>query len=146
MKQTGRGVQFGLREFFRHADDVKHAGLDGNLEGKRIVVQGLGNVGYHASKFLSEQDGAKIVCVIERDGAVVNEQGINIQDLMDHKIETGGVAGFAGAKLDENGNAWLEADCDILIPAALENQLTAANAGNVKAKLVAEAANGSGYF
>ena len=139
-------MQFGLREFFRHADDVKDAGLDGNLEGKRIIIQGLGNVGYHASKFLSEEDGAKIVAVIERDGAILNDDGINIQDLADYKSHSGGVKGFGGGKLEENGNAVLEADCDVLIPAALENQLTKDNAPNIKAKLVAEAANGPVTF
>lgn len=143
---TGRGVQFGLREFFRHADDVKDAGLDGTLAGKRIVIQGLGNVGYHAAKFLSEEDGAKIIAVIERDGAILNDDGINIQDLEDYKLQTGGVKGFAGGTYEEDGNKLLEAECDILIPAALENQLTKDNAPNVKAKLVAEAANGPVTF
>ncbi len=142
VEATGRGVQFGLREFFRHADDVKEAGLDGNLEGKRVIIQGLGNVGYHASRFLSEEDGAKIVAVIEHDGAIVNDDGINIQDLADHKWQTGGVKGYDGGKLVADGNKLLEAECDVLIPAALENQLTKDNAPNVKAKLVAEAANG----
>ena len=122
IEATGRGVQFGLREFFRHPQDAKQVGLEGTLEGKRIVIQGLGNVGYHAAKFLSEQDGAKIVAVIERDGAVLNDDGIRIQDLADHKQETGGVTGFPGANYEKNGPAVLEVDCDILIPAALENQ------------------------
>ena len=73
---TGRGVQYGLREFFRHAEDIKRAGLQGDLEGKRVVVQGLGNVGYHAAKFLSEEDGVRIIAVIERDGAVINDAGV----------------------------------------------------------------------
>jgi len=146
VEATGRGVQFGLREFFRHADDVKDAGLDGTLEGKRIIIQGLGNVGYHAAKFLSEEDGAKIVAVIEREGAILNDDGINIQDLADYKNQNGGVKGFGGGTFEENSSAVLEADCDILIPAAIENQLTKDNAPNIKANLIAEAANGPVTF
>jgi len=143
---TGRGVQYGIREFFRHAEDVKRAGLDGGLEGKRIVVQGLGNVGYHAAKYLSEEDGAKFVAVVERDGAVVNEQGIVVEDLAQHMRMTGGVRGFAGAKHREHGAPTLEMDCDILIPAAVENQIHRENADRVKARLIAEAANGPVTF
>lgn len=146
VEATGRGVQFGLREFFRHVDDVRHAGLDGNLEGKRIIVQGFGNVGYHAARFLSEEDGALITVVIERDGAIVNNKGIDVQALADYKAQTGGVTGFPGGQHEPNGSALLEADCEILIPAAAENQLTAENAPKVKAKLVAEAANGPVTF
>lgn len=146
VEATGRGVQFGLREFFRHPDDVKLAGMTGTLEGKRIIVQGLGNVGYHAAKFLSTEDGAKITAVIERDGAVTNADGIDIQALTDYKAEHGGIAGYGVGGFESNGNALLEAECDILIPAALENQLTAENAPRVKAKLVAEAANGPVTF
>jgi glutamate dehydrogenase (NAD(P)+) len=142
VEATGRGVQFGLRELFRNPDDVKLAGLKGTLEGKRIVIQGLGNVGYHAAKFLEEEDDAKIVGVVERDGAVYSDEGIHIEDLFEHKRSTGGVKGFAGVKFEENGSALLEADCDILIPAALENQITGENAPRIKANVVAEAANG----
>ena len=67
---TGRGVQFGIREFFRHPEDLKLAQIDGGLDSKKIIVQGLGNVGWHAAKFLSEEDGAKIIGIIERDGAI----------------------------------------------------------------------------
>ena len=146
IEATGRGVQFGLREFFRHPEDAQQVGLKGTLEGKRIVIQGFGNVGYHAARFLSEQDGAKIVAVIERDGAVLSNDGICIQDLSDYKQETGGVTGFPGANYEKNGPAVLEIDCDILIPAALENQLTEDNATRIQAKVVAEAANGPVTF
>ena len=67
---TGRGVQYALQEFFRHPDDIEAAGMSGTLKDKRIVVQGLGNVGYHAAKFLSAEDGANITGIIERDGAL----------------------------------------------------------------------------
>ena len=80
---TGRGVQFGLREFFRHPDDLKGAGLEGGLEGKNIIVQGLGNVGYHAAKFLQEEDGAKITAILERDGAIVNDDGLDVEAVIE---------------------------------------------------------------
>lgn len=146
VEATGRGVQFGLREMFRHPDDVKEAGLTGTLAGKRVVLQGLGNVGYHASRFLSEEDGAKIVAVIERDGAILNERGINIEELAQFKAEQGGVQGFGGGSFEEQGSNVLEADCDILIPAAMENQITEENAPRIRAKVIAEAANGPVTF
>jgi len=139
---TGRGVQYVMREFFRHPDDVAKAGLDGGLDGKTIVIQGLGNVGYHTAKFISEEDHAKIICVIERDGAVINENGINIQNLYDYIGEHRCVKGFPDARYEENGIACLEMECDILIPAALEGQITEDNAANINAKLIVEAANG----
>ncbi|MEM1343639.1 MAG: Glu/Leu/Phe/Val dehydrogenase dimerization domain-containing protein, partial [Pseudomonadota bacterium] len=94
---TGRGVQYALREFFRHKEDVAKAGLTGSLEGKRVIVQGLGNVGYHAAKFLSEEDGCKIVGIGERDGAIVSEDGLDVEAVLAHLRATGGVAGFSGA-------------------------------------------------
>jgi glutamate dehydrogenase (NAD(P)+) len=143
---TGRGVQYALREFFRHREDVECAGLDGSLDGKRIVVQGLGNVGYHAAKFLQEEDGARIIGIIERDGAVENEEGLVIEDVHAHIRESGGVKEFSGARYITDGRLLLEADCDILIPAALDSQITLENAGRIQAKLVAEAANGPVSF
>lgn len=142
IEATGRGVQFGLREFFRHPGDVKLAGLDGGLGGKRIVIQGLGNVGYHAAKFLQEEDDAVIVGVAERDGAVACDTGINIEELHQHMVDTGGVKGFPGVTFVASSPDMLEADCDILIPAALERQITTENAPRIKARLIAEAANG----
>ena len=146
VEATGRGVQYALQEFFRHPDDVKRAGLDGTLEGKRIIVQGLGNVGYHAARFLSEEDGAVIVGVIERDGAVTNVDGLNIDELHHFINEYKGVKGFPGASFQSDGAAILEAPCDILIPAALEGQITGDNAANIKARVIAEAANGPVSF
>ncbi|MEM9269001.1 MAG: Glu/Leu/Phe/Val dehydrogenase dimerization domain-containing protein, partial [Pseudomonadota bacterium] len=78
VEATGRGVQYALQAFFRHPEDVAKAGLSGTLDGKRVIVQGLGNVGYHAAKFVSEEDGSKVIGVIERDGAVMNQQGLDI--------------------------------------------------------------------
>ncbi len=139
---TGRGVQYGLQEFFRHPEEVKTANMDGSLEGKNIIVQGLGNVGFHATKFLSEEDGAKIIAVIERDGAIVNKDGIHIEELRYHINDHNGVKGFVGGEYIEDGSKVLELECDILIPAALEGVIHEHNAGNIKAKLIAEAANG----
>jgi glutamate dehydrogenase (NAD(P)+) len=142
IEATGRGVQNGLQEFFRHPEAVAAAGLDGGLSGKRIVLQGLGNVGFHAGKFLSEEDGAIIVGIIERDGAILSEGGLDIEKVFAHLRETGGVKGYADAEYEPDGSKVLEHDCDILIPAALEGQLTAENAGRIKARVIAEAANG----
>lgn len=139
---TGRGVQYGLQEFFRHAEDVARAGLHGTLEGKRMIVQGIGNVGYHAAKFLSEEDGVKITAIIERDGAIIDEKGLSVEAVIAHKKSTGTILNFPGAKTVTDGLKVLEMDCDILLPAALENQITSANAARIKAKIVAEAANG----
>jgi glutamate dehydrogenase (NAD(P)+) len=96
VEATGRGVQYALREFFRHPEDVARAALSGGLEGKRVIVQGLGNVGYHAAKFLSEEDGAKIVAVIERDGALLDEDGLDVEAVRRWIASHGGVAGFGG--------------------------------------------------
>lgn len=140
---TGRGVQFGLREFFRHPEDVERSGLVGDLEGKRMVVQGLGNVGYHASKFLTEEDGVKVTAIIERDGAVINDDGLDIEAVFQHKRETGGVKGAPGAQsFEEDGIVVLEKECDILLPAAMEGQVTRENAERIKTHVIAEAANG----
>lgn len=143
---TGRGIQYALHEFFRHTEEVKSAGMSGNLEGKNIIIQGLGNVGYHTGKFLSEEDGAKIIAVIERDGAIINQGGIHIEELHYHIGDHNGVKGFAGGEYVEDGASILEMECDILIPAALEGMIHENNAGNIKANLIAEAANGPVTF
>lgn len=142
VEATGRGVQFALHEFFRHPEDVKSANMEGSLDGKTCVVQGLGNVGYHAAKFLSEEDGVKITAVIERDGALICDEGINIEDLFQHITEHGSIKNFPSASFEEDGKAVLEKVCDILIPAALESQITLENAERIKARLIIEAANG----
>jgi len=142
VEATGRGVQYALREYFRHPQDVAKAGLSGKLDGKRVVVQGLGNVGYHAAKFLEEQDGCLITCIIERDGAIMSEDGLKVEDVRQHIVATGGVKGYPGAEYTENGAVGLELDCDILIPAALEGVINLENAARVKAPLIIEAANG----
>ena len=142
VEATGRGVQYALREFFRDERGMKAAGLSGSLKGKRVIVQGLGNVGYHAAKFLAEEDGALIVGVIERDGAIVDTNGIDVEALRTCVAETGGVAQFEAGECIKNGAEVLERDCDILIPAALEGVINKSNAERVQAPLIIEAANG----
>jgi glutamate dehydrogenase (NAD(P)+) len=142
VEATGRGVQYALREFFRQKEDKAKAGLSGDLDGKRIVVQGLGNVGYHAARFLSEEDGVKIIAVIERDGALFNPAGLNIEDIRQWMIKHGTIKGYPSATFEENGAGFLEIDCDILIPAALEGVIHRGNADRIKAPLIVEAANG----
>ncbi len=142
VEATGRGVQYALREFFRHKEDIAKAGLSGKLEGKRIVVQGLGNVGYHAAKFLSEEDHAKITGIIEHDGALVDENGLDVEAVRNWIMANGGVKDFPDATYIENGATILEQDCDILIPAALEGVINLTNAERIKAPLIIEAANG----
>ncbi len=142
VEATGRGVQYALREFFRESQDVGRAGLSGSLDGKRIIVQGLGNVGYHAAKFLSEEDGSVIIGIIERDGALLDEGGLNIESVKNWIAEKGGVNGFPDAEFLENGVALLEKECDVLVPAALEGVINVNNASDIKAPLIIEAANG----
>ncbi|HIE64562.1 MAG: Glu/Leu/Phe/Val dehydrogenase [Nitrospira sp.] len=152
---TGRGVQYGLREFFRNAKAVKAARLSKGLGGKKIVIQGLGNVGYHASKFLSEEDGVKIIAIIEREGVLIDKsggkkQGLPVEKVHQYMIEKGTLKGYPGAGVEfldkKAGQKPLEIECDILIPAALEAQITKKNAHRIKAKLIAEAANGPVTF
>ncbi len=142
VEATGRGVQYALREFFRHPEDVRAAGLSGTLDGKRVVVQGLGNVGYHAAKFLSTEDGCKVTAIIERDGAIVDECGIDIDALQSWIAAQGGVKGFSDVGYVENGASVLEMACDILVPAALEGVINKGNAERIQAPLIVEAANG----
>lgn len=142
VEATGRGVQYALQEFFRDARDVEKAGLDGTLDGKRVIVQGLGNVGYHAAKFLSDEDGCKVVGIIERDGALFNDEGIDVDAVQQWLAKHGGVSGYPDATYTREGGAVLEEACDILIPAALEGVINMENAARIQAPLIIEAANG----
>ena len=141
VEATGRGVQYALQEFFRHPDDVAEAGLSGSLDGKRVIVQGLGNVGYHAAKFLAEENGSKIIGVIERDGALFDEAGLDVEQVSSWIRNHGGVKGYSTHYV-EDGASVMENDCDILIPAALEGVINLSNADRIKAPLIIEAANG----
>jgi glutamate dehydrogenase (NAD(P)+) len=142
VEATGRGVFYGIKEFFNNSEDVKNAGLEGNLEGKRIIVQGLGNVGSHATKFLEEESGACIIGIIEREGAILSEKGFSVEEVAAYRAECGSLKNFPGATYIANGKSLLEAECDVLIPAALEGQITLENARRIKAPVIAEAANG----
>jgi glutamate dehydrogenase (NAD(P)+) len=138
---TGRGMQYVLQELMHHPDLFKTTGLSADLEGKRIVVQGLGNVGSHFSRLVQEEDGAIIVGIGESGGTLYAPQGLNINDVLSWREQTGSIANFPDATTLESPAACLELDCDILVPAAIENQLTAENAGRVRAPVIAEAAN-----
>ena len=142
IEATGRGVQYGLQEFFRNPDDVALAKLNGNLEGKKIIVQGLGNVGYHAAKFLQEEDGANVIAILERDGALLNENGLNVEEVLGYKKEHGKVEGFRDGQFFKGGKELLEHPCDVLIPAAMEGVIDHENAPRIQANVIAEAANG----
>ena len=139
---TGRGVQFALREFFRHPEDVAKAKLTGKLDGKRVIVQALRNVGYHAAKFLSEQDGCIVTGIIEHDGSLYSDKGLDVEDVKQWIAGHGGVAGYPHATHAADGAVLLEHECDILIPAALEGVINMTNADRIKAPLIIEAANG----
>ncbi len=142
VEATGRGVQYAMQEFFRHPEDVAVAGLSGTLEGKRVIVQGLGNVGYHAAKFLSEEDGCKITAIIERDGALMDDKGLDVEAVHNWIARHGGVDGYPDGKYVRDGTKVLENECDILIPAAMEGVINLGNAERIKAPLIIEAANG----
>lgn len=139
---TGRGCFYALREACNHADDMQALGLTAGLAGKRVIVQGLGNVGYHAAKFCREDGGAIIVAIAEREGAIMNPDGLHEGDVFQRRQETGSILDFPGAVNILNSQEALELDCDVLIPAALENQITAANAARIKARIIIEGANG----
>lgn len=138
---TGRGVAYGLEEVCSHNDDMKQIGLEPGLKGKSIVIQGFGNVGYHAARYLTEAD-AKIIAIAEIDGAIYNQKGLDVEKVATYRKETGSIRHYPHATFFENPYDSLELECEILVPAALENQLTAENAPRIKARIIGEAANG----
>jgi len=129
---TGRGCVYTI------LSAVKHLGL--SMSEMRVAVQGYGNVGSATAKLLA-QEGCRIIAVGDVSGAIYNTDGINPAEVAKHLDATGSVVNFPGTEAITNKEL-LELDCDILVPAALENQITEENAGNVKAKIIAEAANG----
>ncbi len=139
---TGRGVFYGMRELLNNKEDCKKWGLSPGTAGKKIVLQGLGNVGSFSGKISQNEGDMVIIAVSEYEGAIYNEKGIDITDLLKHRKETGSILNFPGTKILPSREEALELECDILIPAALENQITSENADRIKAKIVAEAANG----
>lgn len=138
---TGLGVFYGIREICNMKDVMDKLGLTTGIVGKRVIVQGMGNVGYHAAKFFREA-GAKVIAIAEYEGAVMNENGLNEEDLFQFRKSTGSILNFEGSTNLEKTSDALELDCDILIPAALENVINGENAPRVKAKIIGEAANG----
>jgi glutamate dehydrogenase (NAD(P)+) len=138
---TGLGVFYGLRELLLDEPMLAKVGLSSGVAGKRIIVQGLGNVGYYAAKFCQEA-GALIIGIAEREGGVFSEAGLDVEALFQHRQQTGSVLGFAGAEDVTESLDLLERECDVLIPAALENQIHEGNADRIKAKIIAEGANG----
>ena len=138
---TGRGVFFGTREVVSVAEDMKALGLSAGLDGKRVVIQGLGNVGRHAAQFFA-QGGAVIVGLAEAEGAIANPKGIDVAKVLAWRDERKTFKDFPGATALARREDALELECDILIPAALERQITEENAPRIKAKIVVEAANG----
>lgn len=141
VEATGLGVFYGVREACSYEEDMARIGLDVGLEGKSVIVQGLGNVGYYAAKFFMEA-GAKVIGVAEYNGGVFNAEGIDIVKLKEHQMATGALTGFEGTTAVENSLELLEYECDILIPAAIESVIDGHNAPRIKAKIIGEAANG----
>lgn len=141
VEATGLGVFYGIRELCNDAQLMQERDLKIGLSDKRVVVQGFGNVGYHAAKFLYES-GASVVAICDRDGFISNPNGIDIEKLKAHFDQTSSLKGFEGTQFSEDSIKGLEVDCDILIPAALEEQITMENVHRIKAKIIAEAANG----
>ena len=142
---TGRGVFYGVRGACDMAEDMAELGLEPGLTGKRFIVQGLGNVGYHAAKYM-RRGGAVLVAIAEYEGAIHDPNGLDLEKVLQHRSDTGSILDFPGASNIDPSSAALELDCDILIPAALENQITAENAPRIQAKIIAEGANGPTTF
>lgn len=138
---TGRGLFFALREACNEPGVMQRIGLSPGLDGKRVIVQGLGNVGYHAAKFIREGGGI-LIAIAEREGAIVNPKGLNEDEVLAHRKSTGSILNFPGATNLANSAAALEMQCDVLVPAALENVFTSENAPRIKAKVILEGANG----
>ncbi|XP_060558899.1 glutamate dehydrogenase, mitochondrial-like isoform X2 [Ruditapes philippinarum] len=136
---TGRGVFHGIQNFIMEASYMSMVGLTPGFGDKTVIIQGFGNVGLHSMRYL-HRAGAKIIGIMEYDGSIFNPEGIHPRDLEDYKIENGTIVGYPLAK-PYDGNMLTE-KCDILVPAASEKQLTAANAHQVQAKIIAEGANG----
>ena len=138
---TGLGVFYGIREVCNMPEVMQRLALTIGISDKTVVVQGLGNVGYHSAKFFREA-GAKVVAIAEWEGAIYSKEGLNEEEVFQHRKKTGSILHFPGAENLTKTNDALELECDILIPAALENVINNHNAPRVKAKIIGEAANG----
>ena len=138
---TGLGVYYALREACNYAEEMKPLGFSTGLEGKTVVVQGLGNVGYWTAKFIQE-GGGRLIALAEREGAIHSAKGLDVDKVMAHRTATGSILGFEGATDIVNSSDALELECDVLVPAALENVITPANVDRIRAKIIVEGANG----
>jgi len=138
---TGLGVFYGIREVCQMPDMMGKLGLTVGVEGKRVIVQGLGNVGYHTAKFFQDA-GSTITALAEYEGAIFSADGLDVDAVFEHRKSTGSILNFPGATNFAKSQDALEMECDILIPAALENVINGENAPRVKAKMIGEAANG----
>lgn len=138
---TGLGVFFGVREMCNDAEVMKRMKMTVGLSDKTVVVQGLGNVGYHAALFF-QRGGATVTALAEYEGAIYNPKGLDVDAVVAHRKKTGSILNFPGAKNLKKSAEALELACDILVPAALENVINGDNAPRVKARIIAEAANG----
>lgn len=138
---TGLGVFYGIREVCNMPEVMKKQGLSVGIEGKTVVVQGMGNVGFYCAKFFREH-GAKVISIAEYEGAIFNANGLNEEEVFAHRKATGSILNFPGSENLKINTDALELECDILIPAALENVINGQNAPRVKAKIIGEAANG----
>lgn len=139
---TGKGIQYALEEFFRDPEMLAATKLSGGLQDKRVIIQGLGNVGYHAAHFLAKTDKVRIIALVEHDGAIVQPDGLDVEAVHKYLRDSGGVKGYPEASFVENGAQVLEHDCDILLLAASEGQIHGGNAEHIKAPLIVEGANG----
>ncbi|NNF21365.1 MAG: Glu/Leu/Phe/Val dehydrogenase [Saprospiraceae bacterium] len=139
---TGRGVFYGMREMLSHKEDFKGMGIEPGIEGKTMVIQGLGNVGMYTGKISQEEADVKVVGVSEIEGTIYNPNGIDIRKLVRYRRDKGTIIGFPGTKKLDVREDWVGLECDILVPAALESQIHSGNANKVKARIIAEAANG----
>jgi glutamate dehydrogenase (NAD(P)+) len=139
---TGRGVFYGLRELSNDAKMMATLKLPVGIGGKTMVIQGLGNVGSYAGSICQNEGGVKVIGIAEQEGTIYNEAGIDIDKLVAFRKSKGSIIGFPGTKKLDVKEDWVKIDCDILVPAALESQITKENAKSVKAKIIGEAANG----
>jgi glutamate dehydrogenase (NAD(P)+) len=139
---TGRGVFYGLRELCDDAKLMAKVKMPVGIGGKTMVIQGLGNVGSYTGSICVNEGGVKVIAVAEQEGTLYIESGIDIDKLVAHRKVHGTIAGFQGVKTLRDKKDWLAIECDILVPAALESQITKENARSVKARIIAEAANG----
>jgi glutamate dehydrogenase (NAD(P)+) len=138
---TGLGIYYGIREVVSIAEDMAKIGLTTGIEGKKVIIQGLGNVGYHAAQFFFD-NGALIVGLAEYEGGIYNEKGLDINKVVEHRKATGSLINYPGATFFKHSADTMEQPCDILIPAALENVINGSNAARIQAKIIGEGANG----